>query len=253
MIVYISKVYFFLYISLISACHSSVRTSDIINNISKGEKVDLDTCKTEKVDFYKEFITHKNFDHIDEKDTIYIAHNLISVKTSRYFTKNNGVDNFLSQIKIYYNEKLIFSKDSILTTGMFYFEKSKKILSIPIIVNQNIDDLTTETVLYICDLNNESYKKINHILINSSFALICSDGKTLIFNNRNELFKYNIINKEKEKVVIFNNPIISIYKIKVKDNYLEVFYFKNFSDDIINDIPMKKSICKLQKNICNFY
>jgi len=239
---------------LVSSCQSKTNTKE--NDISTRDKtslnqainIDLDTCSTVNVDFDNVFITHRNFDSVGEKDTLFIANNLISVKTSKYLVGEEEA--CLSQIEIFYNNERVFYKDSILTTGMYDYSLEKGLITIPLIISQNIDNLSTETFLYILNLKNFEVQEINETLINSSFSLICSSGGKILYNNSDKLISFDLLSSKKEVVFNFDNPIISIFKLDVKDDNLEIFYFKDFSNDIINEVPMKMSKFKLSYEIC---
>jgi len=239
-------------ILLFGACRQNA--SKQINNSANVPlrviNVDLDTCNNEKVNFYKIFITHKNFDKIGDVDTLQVSDNILSIKTAKYITGNDDTELCLSQLEIFYKNRKIFSKDSILTTGMFFYEKNKQLLTIPVIINQNSDNLSTETVLYICDLTNGEIKKINGVLINSSFALICCETRSLLFNNGDKLLLYNLQTNKEQVIYNFDNPLLSIFRLSLKDDYLEIYYFKDFANDIANDVPMNKARIKISKGIC---
>jgi hypothetical protein len=237
---------------LFGACKQNANTQ--VNssiNLQPGIiKVDLDTCNNERVNFDKIFITHKNFDKVGDTDTLRITDNLISVKTSEYIIGNDETKICLSRLEVFYKNQRVFYKDSIPTTGMFYYEKDKGLLTIPVILNQNSDNLSTETALYVCDLNNGKIKPIENILINSSFALICCNGTTLLYNNGDKLLTYNLGNDKKQAICNFDNPLLSVFKLSIKGEYLDIYYFKDFANDIANDIPMNKAKIKIPKEIC---
>jgi hypothetical protein len=237
---------------LFGACKQNASTQ--VNNSVKVSlsviNVDLDTCINEKANFDEVFITHKNFDKIGDTDTLQIADNIFSIKTAKYITGNDDAELCLSQLEIFYKNQKVFSKDSILTTGMYFYEKSKDLLTIPVIINQNSDNLSTETVLYICDLTNGEIKKINGVLVNSSFALICCDASNLLFNNGDKLLLHNLQTNKEQVIYNFDNPLLSIFNLSLKGDCLEIYYFKDFANDIANDVPMNKAKIKLSKEIC---
>jgi len=237
---------------LFGACkqNANTQTNNSVSNPKSVINVDLDTCSNEKVDFYKIFITHNNFDKVGETDTLQIADNIVSIKTAKYKTGNDDAEFCLSQLEILYKNQRVFFKDSILTTGMYFYEKSKELLAIPIIIDQDIDNLSTETELYVCDLTNGEVKRIHGDLLNSSFALICCDAGNLLFNNGDKLLLYNL-QTDKERVIYnFDNPLLSIFKLSLTSDRLEIFYFKDFWNDIANDVPMYKANIKISNEIC---
>jgi len=216
---------------------------------SKTKILNLDTCKSIDVDFNKVFITNKNFDKIGETDTFHIDKNIYCVKTSKYIKEDGETKYCYSQLEVYNRSLKVFSKDSILITGMYSYNQKSNLLSIPIIIYQEADDLTTGTSLYICNVSNGKCNKIEDDLSNSWFALISSNGKALLYNNADKLIYYNLENKFKEVIYDFNNPTMSIYKLSLKENKLEIYYYNNPADI---DIPMKETTINLIKPIDNY-
>ena len=215
---------------------------------SNTEIINLDTCKSIIVDFKKVFMTNKNFEKPGETDTFHIDSTICCVKTSKFMKEDGETIYCYSQLEVFNKRQKVFSKDSILITGMYSYNKKSNLLSIPIITYQEPNDLTTGTSLYVCNLSNGKYKKIEDDLSNCWFALICSNGKALLYNNADKLIHYNLVNKFKEVIYDFDNPTISIYKLSLKGKKLEIYYYNNPADI---GVPMKETTINLIKPIDN--
>ncbi|MFY9453631.1 MAG: hypothetical protein WAP21_07345, partial [Bacteroidales bacterium] len=173
---------------------------------------------------------HKGFDSLTQKpDTIQISENLISIKKPSFIEVINDDPNFYYSIlyctiQIFYDNKEIFFKDSVLTAGNYYFDEKYNILLIPLIIDQDIDDLFTTTILYYCNLNNYDIKLIVNNLSNSSSAITACDGGKIIFNSSDKLYVFDLKTYKYYKIVEFDNTFIKISKIDIKDNYIVLYY-----------------------------
>jgi len=216
---------------------------------SKTVIINLDTCKSIDVDFNKVFKTNRNFEKIGETDTFHVDKNIYCVKTSKYIKEEGETKYYYSQLEVFNKKQKVFSKDSILITGMYSYNEKSNLLTIPIIIYQEVDNLTTGTSLYICNVSNGKCEKIENDLSNSWFAFISSNGKALLYNNADKLIYYDFENKVKEVICDFDNPTISIYKLSLKGNKLEIYYYKNPADI---EVPMKKTTINLIKPIDNY-
>jgi hypothetical protein len=217
-------------------------------NSSNTEIINLDTIKSIVVDFKNVFKTNKNFEKPGEIDTFHIDSNIYCVKTSKFIKEDGETTYCYSQLEVFNKRQKVFSKDSILITGMYSYNKKSNLLSIPIITYQEADDLTTGTSLYICNVSNGRSKKIEEDLSNCKFALICSNGKALLYNNADKLIFYNLENKVKEVICNFDNPTMSNYKLSLKGKKLEIYYYNNPADI---DVPMKETTINMIKPIDN--
>ncbi len=233
----IRSIFLFISCALFFNCAEQTRQHGIL-------KVDLDSLQTTDVDFSREYIAHKNFEAPNEADTLHLSKSLISVKKSTSISQAQDPehsDAIYSRVEILDHGKLVYSIDSLLTTGMYCYDDKLKLLTLPVVLSQEIDDFQTENDLYLCNITSGICEKINSDpLANSSFALICPDGKHLIYADANILYSYDIANKKSEPVVEFTNPLISIFKMDYHGGKLGVYYFNNFAEDYFNDVPMRK-------------
>jgi len=193
---------------------------------------------------------HKVLDSLNQKpDTLFIDSNLISIKKPSFIEVINDDPDFqysilYCTIQIFYENREILHKDSVLTAGIYYLDKKYNILLIPLIIDQNIDDLFTTTILYYCNLNNYDVKLIANNLSNSSSAITACNGGKIIFNNSDKLHVYDIKTNKNDKIVEFDNPFIKISKIDIKDNYIVLYFINNYPNDLLN-CPLILNIAKI--------
>lgn len=239
---YLIRTPFFILVILLFGCQGLACNSASVNNKSINiDNINLDTCKNVSVNFKEEIIWHKNFTYIGEIDTLHISEELYSVKTAKYIVESYESELCLNQLEILNKGHRIFLIDSVLTAGMYYYEAKQNLLAIPVILYQDPDSFTTESFIYIYDLNNAKCYKINDVLINSSFAFICPNSKSIIYTNSDKLMVYDLANNKNEIVVDFNNPLMSVFKLSLIDEKLNIYYFKDNGDDIINSVPLSKA------------
>jgi len=234
-----------------NAVIGNVKNEEIINSIipSIPKHIKLDTCKIINVNFDKIFIVNKTFDKLGEIDTLLIDRHLFSVKSAKYIQLENETECCYSRLEIINNGKSVFNKDSISITGMCYFDKQNNMLTIPII-NEQYDDLSVTSSLYLCNISTGKSLLVEKELSNCWFALIIHNGENLLYNDADKLIKYNIKLKTKKIIFDFENSPMSIFKLSIKDNNLEIYYFDNFMDFI--DVPMKKATITLTKDISEY-
>ena len=218
--------------------NNNVRTININDFFYKTIKYDSVICE------------HKGLDSLNQKpDTLYIDSNLISIKKPSFLNIINDTPAFYYSmlyctIQIFYNGDNIFYKDSVLTAGSYYLDKKYNILLIPLIIDQNIDDLFKTTMLYYCDLNNYDIKFIVKNLSNASSAITACNGEKIIFNDSDKLYVFDLKTYKNNKFVEFDNPFIRIYKIDIIDNYIVLYYINNYPDDLLN-YPFMLNIAKI--------
>lgn len=217
-----------------------------ITSEKKIYKLNLDKYKTENVDLYEEIFSHKNFDLLGSVDTFYIDKPLLfSVKRASCVSENGGDSIVFSSLDIIYKSDLILHLNKILTVGMYSFDKKRGILLVPVIEQQNIDDLTTEGKLYLCNIYSKKYELIDSCIINSSYGLFISDKNTVVYTNRDKLIRYFLTSRKRDTIADFDMPLISTFKMSIDNENLDVFYFQDFANDIADGEPMKRTTIPL--------
>lgn len=176
-------------------------------------KINLDTCKSDNANLNEIYISHKGLHKIGAVDTLHISDNLYSIKRGKYqIIEKDSSYYILSQVEIFYNGQSVFTIDSILTTGMYFYEKNRNIVVIPVIWNEG-EFLRIETSLFILDLNKRTTKKITDVLTNCSFAFICSSGDQVLYNNSDKILSFDLLNNKAETLIDFDSPYTRIIKI----------------------------------------
>lgn len=202
-------------------------------------------------DFFYKTITddsiiyeHEGLDSLNQKpDTLFINKNLISIKKPSFVSIVNDDPDFYytmlyCSIQIFYNNKEIFFKDSVLSAGSYYFDKVHNILLIPLIIDQGVDDLFITTNLYYFNLKKNETKFIVGNLSNASSAITICNGKKILFNSSDKLYIYDIKTNRYYKILEFDNPMIRIYKIEILDGNIVLYYINNYPVDLLNSPTM---------------
>jgi hypothetical protein len=235
---------------IFNGCNQKLPKQIEVSTSNNLIKIDLDTCKTIDVDFDKIYLTHKNFASMGESDTIHISDEIISIKRSSFINGNDESETCFSTLEIFYKKEKVFFKDSILTVGMYNFDKNFNLLIIPLMVNQNRDNFITESMMFILDLKSHKIHKVSKMLVNCAYGFLCPDGNTLLFNHSDQILKYNFQTNKEDTLICFDKPLMSIFKIAFNNRNFEIYYFNNFENDLSNDLPMKKSNFKFEVDIC---
>jgi hypothetical protein len=210
----------------------------------------LDTCENSDVIFREIYRAHKGFGRIGESDTIVID-DLVSVKKSLYSIKGNEGVRYLSNLSIKVSGQIVFVKDSVLGVGMYSYNKAHGVLVIPIIVDQNSGDLSTETKLYIVDLAARSTQALDGILTNCSFSLSTCDGEMIVYMDADKLMIRKLSTNVKVALFNFNKPLMSTFKIVVSSSYIDLYYFDSLLEYYENGTSMKRARIPFEVNICN--
>lgn len=202
-------------------------------------KLDLDTCASTEVSFDKEYLTHKNFDQINQADTIRISDNVTSVKRSTSVQSEDDVLLCYSSISLFDNGNRFFFQDSILTSGIYCFSPHFKKIIIPIITSQN-ENFSTESTLYLCNVGDKnSCDKIQEGIVNCTNGYLTTKGDAIIYNDADKLVRYDIKSKTKRTIIDFDYPTITIIKLSSIEGSFYLYYVKDFSN--YPDIIMKKA------------
>lgn len=93
---------------------------------------------------------------------------------------------------------------------MYNYDKKSNLLLIPII-NDQYDDLSVTSSLYLCNVSNGKNYLIVDSLRNCWSGLICNDGKSILYNDNDKLIRYNFKNRTKKIIFNFDIPTISIF------------------------------------------
>ncbi|MBS1682728.1 MAG: hypothetical protein JST48_13530 [Bacteroidetes bacterium] len=227
------KVFQIIVLTLLIGCKQKAHTQATL----KSNLIDLDSYQAEKVDLNDIYKGHPFLHKIGAQDEFSIGDKLESLKVAKYTVKNGESDLFLSKLEIRNGDKVVFTMDSVLNMGMYFFEKNKNMLAIPIILSQS-EDLSIETELYVLDLDDNHIIKLDEILTNCSFAFICPNGSVVIYNSADKILSYNLNTNEKRILADFDNPDIRIIKLGIVNDLTEIFY----SDDFLNDFIEHKQI-----------
>lgn len=244
-----------IYISFITI-NIFIKFDIFAQNVSKICDFNYDVNTININDFFYQTINydiviheHKGFDSLNQKpDTLQISENLISIKKPSFIKVINDEADFYYSIlyctiQIFYENREIFFKDSVLTAGTYYLDEKNNILLIPLIMEQ-YDDLFTSTSLFYCNLQNNETKVIALNLSNASSAITICDGKKIIFNSSDKLYVHDVKTNKNDKIVEFDNPFIRIYKIEIMDDFILLFYINNYPNDLLN-YPLILNIAKI--------
>jgi hypothetical protein len=213
-------------------------------------KVDLDTCKIEEIRESIVFYPHKGIDSTRTIDTFRLNSQIYSIKSLMYVEVFHGAEYYMSSLRVFHDTSLIFSIDSILTVGSMIHAKGQELLIVPIIRYQGADDFVSEGDLYLIDFNKGSANKIASNLINNSYAEFCESSNLIIYANSDKLIRYNLDDKLEKVLLDFDYPSMQIFKTKTTGNKLEIWYYKDFANDIIYDNPLLKAKVYLDIDIC---
>lgn len=242
-------------VALIS-CNGSVNKNTSVNTLNDSSKdsnkslsqnilsIDLDTCKAVKINQIT-CLQNRTIDTLGESDTLKISSNLTSILSSQYLVRSQSEDQqqiTYSKLRIFYKNELVFQKDSVFAGGMFEYITKDNLLSFPII-NEQSDDLSTGSDLYLVDLNSKTTRWVGKSLTNTVNAFFSIDGKSLFYLDNAHLFKYDYLNSSKKDIMEIHstNGYIILQICILTSSSFEVMYMKDMSPN-----KLYKSIINLK-------
>lgn len=205
---------------------------DSLLNQSDVIDIDLDKYKPNEIQ-YNPFKEHKIFDRINEIDTLDITKNIKSILKSYIYIPaktDYDVDLILSSVFILKNDKLIFRKDSVLSTGIYEFVEKDSILSIPLINKQSPDNFNSKTDLYLIFLRKNETRCVQKSLTNTANAFFSLKSNNLFYLDNNNLFKYDYISNTKKLSVRFINDYFILGIKLISENSANVIFIKDIFD-----------------------
>lgn len=215
-------------------------TEKSMQKTTQPQGIDLDTCDNLEVVFDDYRFSHKNLQNLGDTDTLYFEKGFFSVKTASHQYEEYESEVTLSNIEVIDKSKQLFKVDSILSVGIYKYDTVLDYLLVPIIKNQGMDDLTAEIDLFLLDKGSEAVVEVAKGIINGFTGCFYPEKNVLIYSDKDKLMTYNYESKQVKTLYYFDNPSMSIMGINCIDNEIELTYFKDYTNDIINDIPLKQ-------------
>lgn len=238
------------FVLLVGISCQSQHQKDYATSVSFDDlnrRVNLDTCQNNEVVFGSEYIAHQGLGSIGETDTVYFQ-DFISVITA--IGRIRG-DMYYSKLEITRSDRVLFSLDSILGVGMYSYDAESRKLVVPIVLNQNGDNLSTESRFYLVNVDNGSFLIADGVVTNCETAVLVCNGKGLLFLDSDKLVLYNLQSMHRSILMNFEKQTMSTFKLAFERSKLSVYYFDNFLDYFDKGTEMRRAVLNLDGDICS--
>lgn len=134
-------------------------------------------------------------------------------------------DNY-GKLFLFQNRELIFEQDSILFVSSIDYAPKHNKLIIPCVISQSKDNLDVATDYYLVDLKTKRYQVIS--ASNSMQASLMDDGRSVLYADMGDLYKYDINKKTSEYVISFGVEPVVVFNMSYHSNTLILSLYYNW-------------------------